>query len=103
MWVTFMTAITTSRRDSRAVSFDMAYNQTGSAENKITERSSLYNNLLTFVGEKGASIKTVTSSNNDPPGQSQAEAPDLFLTSRCLVLLFGSTITIDQIQKELLE
>jgi len=60
-------AITTSRRDSRAVSFDMAYNQTGSAENKITERSSLYNNLLTFVGEKGASIKTVTSSNNDPP------------------------------------
>ena len=87
----------------RAVRFDMACNQTGSAENKITERSSLYNNLLTFVGEKGASIKTVTSSNNDPPGQSQAEAPDLFLTSRCLVLLFGSTITIDQIQKELLE
>jgi len=31
-------AITTSRRGSRAVSFDMAYNQTGSAENKITER-----------------------------------------------------------------
>ena len=98
-----MTANPADAVKQRAVRFDMACNQTGSAENKIIERSSLYNNLLTFMGEKGASIKTVTSSNNDPPGQSQAEAPDLFLTSRCLVLLFGSTITIDQIQKELLE
>ncbi len=97
-------AITTSRRDSRAgICFDCRVTSRGTAGSKIIERSSLYNNLLTFVGEKGASIKTVTYSNNDPPGQSQAEAPDLFLTSRCLVLLFGSTITIDQIQKELLE
>lgn len=98
-----MTAITPVGGSKRAVVCFTPRNQMESGTSKITERSSLYNNLLTFVGEKGASIKTVTSSNNDPPGQSQAEAPDLFLTSRCLVLLFGSTITIDQIQKELLE
>ena len=67
MWLAFMTAITPDGGSKRAVRFDVACNQTGSAENKITERRSLYNNLLTFVGEKGASIKTVTSSNNDPP------------------------------------
>ena len=46
-----MKAITTSRRDSRTVSFDMACNQTGSAENKITERRT----HLTF-GMNGAGI-----------------------------------------------
>jgi site-specific DNA-methyltransferase (adenine-specific) len=49
--IVVMKAITTSRRGSRAVSFDMAYNQTGSAENKITERRT----HLTF-GVNGAGI-----------------------------------------------
>lgn len=63
----------------RTVSFDMACNQTGSAENKITERSSLYNNLLTFMGEKGASINS-NLQKKDPPGLSKLEAPDLLET-----------------------
>ena len=72
-----MTAITPVGGSKRAVVCFTPRNQMESGTSKITERSSLYNNLLTFVGEKGASIKTVTSSNNDPPGQSQAEAPEL--------------------------
>ena len=62
-----MTAITPVGGSKRAVVCFTPRNQMESGTSKITERSSLYNNLLTFVGEKGASIKTVTSSNNDPP------------------------------------
>ena len=62
-----MTAITPVGGSKRAVVCFTPRNQMESGTSKITERRSLYNNLLTFVGEKGASIKTVTSSNNDPP------------------------------------
>ena len=50
-----MKAIPTADAEfSRAVRFDTPRNQSGRGKNKIIERSSLYNNLLTFVGEKGA-------------------------------------------------
>ena len=49
MWVTYIMANPADAVKQRAVRFDMACNQTGSAENKITERRSLFN----IWGERG--------------------------------------------------